>query len=176
MSRKLSNVSRVEMQTLNSDLLSCFTPFTGGTMKMTQDQLIKFAVDCELVEAKKLPESEVALMFSKVKLGKKTEIDFERFQECLRMMAVAKGIPYHQIIADSIRDRAIQQDAPAPTSRVGGGRAGTIAEYANKLKFNVQILELKDGQTPAQNVNIEELAGLAKQVLFDSQQYLRKGI
>jgi hypothetical protein len=182
--RKLSNVSRVEQSSLNSDLLASFTAFTGGTMKMTQEQLVKFAQDCELIEEKKLPETEVNLMFSKVKLGKKTEIDFERFQECLRMMAIAKLIPYHQLITDSIRDVSIQQEAKAPTSMVGGGRPGTIEEYANRLRANIRFLQLQDFVSPdgqdqgrkrlaiQEKVNVEELTTLARQILEDSGQYL----
>ena len=175
MSRRLSNVPRNEMHNLNGDLLSCFRVHTQGTMSMSADQLIKFASECELLDDKKLTENEVGLMFSRVKLGKRTEIDFERFQECVRLMAVAKTIPYHQLVAECIRDRAVEHKAEAPVSVVGGGRPGTTAEYAKRLMTSIQVLELKDGLAPAAKVNIPELLALVKQVLEDSQQYLGRG-
>ena len=55
--------------------------------------LTKFAVDGGLIN-KTLPESEVVLIFSSVKLGKKTVLNYDRFQEACRKMAGKSGCTY----------------------------------------------------------------------------------
>ena len=55
--------------------------------------LTTFAADCGVVGSGKgkLGAGDIGLIFEQVKLGKRTELDFERFQEAVRKIAVGTG-------------------------------------------------------------------------------------
>ena len=83
------------------------------------------------------------MLFEKVKLGKRTEIDCERFQEAVRHISVMKSVTYQDLILSASKGRVVKRESVAPPVILGGGRPGTTTEYANKLRHAVSLLELR---------------------------------
>jgi hypothetical protein len=94
--RKISTVSATEMGHLADHLSVLFERFAQNN-EMTQQGLCKFARAGGIVD-RKLTISEVKLVFERVKLGKRTTLNFERFQEAVRVMGNVKGVTYQEII------------------------------------------------------------------------------
>ena len=63
----------------------------------------------------KLTTSEVALVFQKVKLGKKKEIDFRAFEEGVRQMAMKTQVPYQELV--DVAHAAFKSTASAHTKQ-----------------------------------------------------------
>ena len=92
MSRKLSVVSAAEQTLLKRALGGVFDKYKDGD-GISSSALTTFAADCGVVGSGKgkLGAGDVGLIFEQVKLGKRTELDFERFQEAVRKIAVGTG-------------------------------------------------------------------------------------
>jgi hypothetical protein len=65
---------------------------------MTSASFIAFLTECELLEPRRLASPQAALIFSRVKLGTKSELGYDRFTEALRQVAVAKKIAYQDLV------------------------------------------------------------------------------
>ena len=78
---------------LHALCLSAVSRYKDEEQGISSAGLTKFAVDGGLI-SKTLPESEVVLIFSSVKLGKKTVLNYDRFQEACRKMAGKSGCTY----------------------------------------------------------------------------------
>jgi hypothetical protein len=59
---------------------------------------------------KKLTRAEIRLVFERVKLGKRKAIDFDRFKEAVRQMAVAKQVTFVDLV-----QFAVEQDVDRET-------------------------------------------------------------
>ena len=92
--RKLSRVSAGEMALLHSSLEAMFHKFKDGS-GIPQAGCVKFAKNTGLLDAK-LSEADITMIFAGVKLGKKEELNFDRFQEAVRKMAQKKEVTYQQ--------------------------------------------------------------------------------
>jgi hypothetical protein len=84
------------MMGLEENLSVIFERFSQLEL-MNQQGFCKFAREGGLVD-KKLTISEVKLIFQRVKIGQRTTLNFGRFQEAVRMMAVVKGMTYQEIV------------------------------------------------------------------------------
>jgi hypothetical protein len=80
LSKKISHVSPTEMADINAALKTSFDTFAQGNPNgINQEQLVAWAQDRGIAGGA-LPASTVSLIFSSVKLGKKKELKFDRFQ------------------------------------------------------------------------------------------------
>ena len=77
--RKLSRVSAEEVDELNNLLPNFFKKYCQGEDGMSSVQLQLFADDCGLCD-KMMSAGDVSLVFESVKLGKKTTLNYDRFQ------------------------------------------------------------------------------------------------
>ena len=59
--------------------------------------MVQFCAECHLIDGK-LKATDCSMIFSKVKVGKKSELSFERFQEACRMMCTQKAVTYQNLI------------------------------------------------------------------------------
>jgi hypothetical protein len=103
MSRRLSNVSREEMQELNQALHNIYTNFCAfgagqrGTDGMDNRTFMKFAKDCNLLD-RKVTRTDIDLIFARIKLAGQRKINFKVFQEGVRQIAIKKGKTYQEVI------------------------------------------------------------------------------
>merc|ERR1719197_1573137 len=67
-----------------------------GTRGMTANGLVKCVAKHGLLD-KKTTANDVQLVYQATKLGNKTELSYERFQEALRKLAVKKGTKYQDV-------------------------------------------------------------------------------
>ena len=65
---------------------------------MDEATVIKLMKDCGMFGAK-FGETDARMIFQRVKLGRKAEIDFDRFLAVLQETAKAKGVPYDELIS-----------------------------------------------------------------------------
>jgi hypothetical protein len=72
--------------------------YQDGRNLMDEAALIKLMQDCGVLDSS-FTESAARMSFQKIKLGRKTEIDFERFQALVREIATSKGVPYDEIVS-----------------------------------------------------------------------------
>jgi hypothetical protein len=97
--RKLSQVSAAEYGALRDNLAGLFEKYkeNGG---ISSSGLMTFAGDCGIIGsgAKKLSAGDVTLVFEGVKLGSRTELDFDRFQEAVRKIAMQTSLTYQELI------------------------------------------------------------------------------
>lgn len=78
------------MAELNANLADLFAEHKDGSSGITQTGLLTFAADCNIL-GKGLKGKDISLVFSSVKVGKKDELNFDRFQEvCTRTQHYAK--------------------------------------------------------------------------------------
>ena len=84
------------MAELNANLADLFAEHKDGTSGMTPTGLLTFAADCNLL-GKGLKGKDLTMIFSQVKVGKKDELNFDRFQEvsCPISVAVLPHRPSH---------------------------------------------------------------------------------
>jgi hypothetical protein len=97
--RRLSNVSAAEYSALRNNLTGLFEKYkeNGG---INANGLTTFAADCGVLGSgnKKLSASDATMIFQSVKLGSRTELDFDRFQEAVRKMAMQCSLTYQELI------------------------------------------------------------------------------
>jgi Ca2+-binding EF-hand superfamily protein len=91
--RKLSRVSADEMRELDTLLRAVFETY----VPMTAAQLVKMATERDMLD-KNLTVSAISLCFSSTKVGKKADLNYDRFQEAFRKMAVKKEMTYQACV------------------------------------------------------------------------------
>jgi hypothetical protein len=101
MARKMSKISKGEMEGLDAEVFLVFQSYTKDSDGISEAALLEFAAKFNLI-AGPLTKSEVSLIFSRTKLGKQKVLKIDRFQEAIRSMAVAKGITYQMLIETHI--------------------------------------------------------------------------
>ena len=87
MSRKLSTVSGAEKERTTKNLRMLFETYRGSSPGVEAVGLVRLADECALLDTTLTPEA-CALIFSRVKLGKKTELNLNRFEEACRQLLV----------------------------------------------------------------------------------------
>jgi len=119
---------------------------------------VQFGGDCGLFD-KKLTGDGCGLIFSKVKLGKKSTLKFDRFQEACRMMATMKGITYQNLVQlatgqDMNTDSEVTDDVDIETGlNSRGGRKYSVDDFEllnvlGKGSFGkVMLVKLKGDST-----------------------------
>jgi len=112
-SRKLSRVSTQEVEELNNLLLNFFKKYCQGDDGMSSGQLQSFAEESGLCD-KKMSTGDVGLVFQSVKLGKKNTLNFDRFQEAIRKMAIQKEITYQEIINEAASNTPAPESSKSP--------------------------------------------------------------
>ena len=81
--RKLSSVSRAEMAILDEELERVYTHYQDEEGDFEEDCLITLCRQNDLISSK-LTEKDVTMIFQAVRVGKKSNIRFPRFQEAVR--------------------------------------------------------------------------------------------
>ena len=97
-SRKLSRVSAEELSELNNLALVFFKKYCQGEDGMSSEQLQTFAEECGVCGGSRMTRKNVGMVFQAVKLGRKTTLNFDRFQEAIRRIAISKEITYQELI------------------------------------------------------------------------------
>jgi hypothetical protein len=90
-----------------SALYKQYTP-TGAEIGVTLEALVQFSSECKLID-KKLSENDVRMIFQSVKLGKKTTLSFDRFEEACRKIAIHKEVAYQELFHHAVRVRDVTQ-------------------------------------------------------------------
>jgi len=111
MARKLSKVSASEMQQLEHDLKELFGRYNDPT-GINEAAFAKLCSECGVTDAK-FSSNDVALVFTAVKVGKKKSLNFGRFQEAIRKVAIQKEVTYQELI------QVMKEHAPAATDDTG---------------------------------------------------------
>ena len=97
-------------------------------------QMVQFCAECNLIDGK-LKATDCSMIFSKVKIGKRNELNFERFQEACRMMCAKKGVTYQNLVqiatgqtvsTDGEADFGMEIDNRLSSS---GGRRLTVEDF-----------------------------------------------
>jgi CRP-like cAMP-binding protein len=114
----MSVVSKTELNLLESTLRALYETFICTDESMDSEALQNFARDCNLIEPKLRP-NDVDLIFVGVKLGKKSTLSFDRFQEACRKMAMKKEVTYAELV-----HQAAAHIASRP-SEMGSSRGST---------------------------------------------------
>jgi hypothetical protein len=96
-SRKLSKVSGHEKEKTTANVRLVFEHFRGTSSGIDNRTLVRFAEECGIVGGT-LAAKDVDLMFARVKVGKKQELNLDRFTEALRQMSVAKEMTYTELV------------------------------------------------------------------------------
>lgn len=118
--RKLSRVSSAEMAEINLRLQRQFEAACDTDQGITSAGLTKWATDAGLLDRRKLTASDVGMIFASVKLGKKTALKFDRFQEAVRKVAIAKECTFQEVVqmacgetpsSDTVRLDELEQPA-----------------------------------------------------------------
>ena len=100
MSRKLSKVSRAEMEELNGALEAIFKKYKGDEAGVSSAGLIKFHTKCKLNYASlpiTIKDKDVGAAFQMVKVGKKDCLNFDHFQEVVRKISIEKRATYQEV-------------------------------------------------------------------------------
>ena len=95
-SRKLSTVSVADRSQREQALTRLFNQFKEG-LGVTKEGLGSLTTTFDLLD-RKLTAAEVGLIYDRVKVGKKPELNFGRFQEAVRCIAVAKETPFTELM------------------------------------------------------------------------------
>jgi hypothetical protein len=115
MSRKLSTVSGAEKERTTKNLRLLFETYRGSNPGVDASGLIRFADECELLDSS-LTLEKTNLIFSRVKLGKKTELNLNRYEEACRQLAVEKGTTFTELVGNCSRIKGIGEgDAAGKT-------------------------------------------------------------
>jgi len=93
----MSTVPQSDRLRNGKNLRKLFDMFRGSAAGLDSANFASFAVDCMLVD-KAFSQTDATMIFSKVKLGKKTELSFDRFEEAVRQIAVAKNLTFNECI------------------------------------------------------------------------------
>jgi hypothetical protein len=137
-----------------------FRDFCDADGHIDSSALVISAKGCNLLGSK-LSESEVGLIFQRVKLGKRQWLDLKGFEEALRQMAVAKGVAFAAMVASAATFRnhssafyslsTSQRKASMKLNMQGGGQAdvGRLAFY-NELGLETIRVSLNKS---AQKIN-----------------------
>jgi hypothetical protein len=123
--RKLSQITSTEMEALHEALHAVFDEYAEGDPppSINVAQLQKLVEDKGLADAHLSP-TDVDLIFTSTKLGKKTELNFERFQEAFRKIAMKKKSTYQNCVLEMMGG-----DDAAGTG--GGGAGGGVGGSAH---------------------------------------------
>merc|ERR1719188_2238666 len=85
------------LPTADDGISSIFLAFCGeGHSDMDGKSFLKICKDCSLID-KKLPSSDVDLIFAKVVVKGKRRISLEQFEEALKMIAAKRGVSERRI-------------------------------------------------------------------------------
>jgi hypothetical protein len=95
--RRLSSLSSNEMSELEAQLEVLYDKYKDEETGVSSAALTQFASECNLLN-KDLKDLDVELTFQAVKLGKKETLNFDRFKEACRKMAVKRECTYHVLI------------------------------------------------------------------------------
>jgi hypothetical protein len=116
--RKLSKVSAEEMTMLNEQLEAMFNEFKDDETGITKAGIEKFCTNCKLFD-NKLKSSDCGMIFEAVKVRKKTTLNFDRFQEAVRKIALGKEVTYQELIqmASECKPRARMDAGLAPNNK-----------------------------------------------------------
>jgi hypothetical protein len=95
------------MSELHAELRNMFEDMReeGG---MTLASMVTWCKECNLLD-KKLTIPQVGLIFTSVVVGKKKSLHFDRFQEAVRKVAIAKGNTYQEVIQLACGQQACSQ-------------------------------------------------------------------
>ena len=95
--RKLSSVSRAEMAILDEELERVYTHYQDEEGDFEEDCLITLCRQNDLISSK-LTEADVTMIFQAVRVGKKANIKFPRFQEAIRKINQKLSITYQELV------------------------------------------------------------------------------
>jgi hypothetical protein len=82
----------------NNTLEQVFSKFTGGKKEMANKELAKLTKDCGLLD-KVLTNTEVDLIFSKVKVKTSKVLTYDQFVEAVKLMAAKKKTDFDTLSA-----------------------------------------------------------------------------
>ena len=94
--RKISNVTQQERDAAEINMTSIFGKFADGTT-MDEAGFKAFAAAGGIV-ADDLSAADVGMIFTSVKVGKKPALNFDRFKEAVRKLAMKKELTYHEMV------------------------------------------------------------------------------
>ena len=151
MSRKLSTVSGAEKERTTKNLRMLFETYRGSSPGVEAVGLVRLADECALLDATLTPEA-VALIFSRVKLGKKTELNMNRFEEACRQLAVEKGTTFTELVANCSRIKGIGE----------GETAGKAVDASTLSIREIKKLLTEQGVDFSQCVEKSEMVALLK--------------
>lgn len=154
MSRKLSQVSGAEKERTTKNLRLLFETYRGSSPGIEAAGLVRLADECALLDAASsgLTAEKCALIFSRVKLGKKTELNLNRFEEACRQLAVEKGTTFTELVANCSRIKGIGE----------GEAAGKEVDASTLSIREIKKLLTEQGIDFSQCVEKSEMVALLK--------------
>jgi hypothetical protein len=156
-SRKQSVVSAEEREQRDKDLQYLFNKYEDSSEMglppgISSNGLTNFAKRCNLTDGK-LTDSKVGLIFQSTKLAgkKKHDMNFERFQEATRKMAMDKNITYQELVQHAIAAEAMNE--PMAGQNRGKDMVGAGGTHSNSVMYKGKkgtILDTADGEAVVQ--------------------------
>jgi cofilin len=84
------------MQGADDALQVIYDAFASAPGAIEPDDIVKFCTQCELID-EKCTEADVKMCYTRVKVGKKTGLSFDRFKECVRQIATHTSVTYQEL-------------------------------------------------------------------------------
>jgi tetratricopeptide (TPR) repeat protein len=159
--RRISRVSKVEVEDSQFNLENLFKKYCQGEDGMNETQFVEFATLTGLT-GKKCSSVDCAMIFQAVKLGKKTTLNFDRFTEAVRKIAVKSELTYQEVVqcaADHMASRTAATTNvsipagvdPALLSPKGGVKLpeGTDAKRDSKARLDAFMSQVPNRKSSA---------------------------
>lgn len=133
--RKISNVSEQERSAAEAAMTEIFSQFAEGDT-LSEAGLKRFAAEADTG----VDEAQVGLIFQAVKVGRKPGLNFERFKEAVRKIAMEKESTYHELVQgasmklNAIADGADGEGGTGDDDESNGLTDAQLAAYASAFK------------------------------------------
>jgi hypothetical protein len=153
--RKQSVVTPEERAQRDKDVEYLFNKYEdssemGLPKGISSNGLTKFAQKSNLTDGK-LTEKKCGLIFQATKLGKKQDLNKERYQEALRKMAMEKNITFGELVQQAMEAEAMAEPmAHANRGQDMVGRGGTHSNNVTVKGKKGTILDTADGMAVVQ--------------------------
>jgi tetratricopeptide (TPR) repeat protein len=117
--RRISRVSAVEVQDSQFSLENLYKKYCQGEDGINEQQFVFLISGSDLID-KSCSETDCGLIFASVRVGKKTTLNFDRFTEAIRKIAVKKEMTYQELVQQASANMESKSAAVTPASIPAG--------------------------------------------------------
>lgn len=108
-----------------------YDSYLGNDCRFESRDFLKMCIDCNLFDTK-FKKPDVDIIFSKYKVKGQNTIFFESLQQCIRAIALKKGVPTKQV------QQIVAEKASAGPSKTGTTDAQYVRFYDDKSQYTGQ--------------------------------------